>query len=76
MSLSYGAQEAVWLRQLLSDLQCAPEGPTTIFEDNQSAVCIAQNSQFHKRTKHMYHFVREQVDRDNIKIVYCRTEDM
>ena len=31
-----------------------------LYEDNQSAICIATNPQFHGRTKHIdikYHFV-------------------
>ena len=48
------------------DLQNGPTGPTVIHEDNQSAICMAENPPppFHGRTKHIeikYHFVREKV---------------
>ena len=42
-----------------------PNGATIIFEDNQAAICMAQNPQLHGRAKHIdikYHFIREQVN--------------
>ena len=38
------------MRQLLEDLH---KGQIAIREDNQSAICIAQNPQYHNRTKHI-----------------------
>ena len=40
---------------------------------------MAKNSQSHGRSKHVdikYHFVREQVERETIKVTYCKTEEM
>jgi hypothetical protein len=79
MALASAAQEAVWLRQLLSDLKVKPDSPTLIFEDNQASICLAKNPQYHGRAKHIdikYHFVREQVVNGNIEVKYCRSEDM
>ena len=79
MALASAAQEAVWLRQLLSDLNVKPASPTLIFEDNQASICLAKNPQYHGRAKHIdikYHFVREQVVNGNIKVKYCKSEDM
>ena len=47
MALASAAQEAMWLRQLTTDLKNEPTSATVIFEDNQSAICIAKNPQFH-----------------------------
>ena len=47
MALSSAAQEAVWLRQLTTDLGNPPETPTTIYEDNQSAISMTKNPKFH-----------------------------
>ena len=41
------------MRQLLEDLHSGQIEPTVICEDNQSAICIAQNPQYHNRTKHI-----------------------
>jgi len=53
VALASAAQEAVWLRQLMSELGNAPTGPTTLFEDNQSAIAMTKNPQLHGRTKHI-----------------------
>ena len=79
VALAAAAQEAIWLQQLTCDILGKPVEEIEIFEDNQSAICLAINPQFHGRTKHIeikYHFIRDQVEKDNIKLVYCRSEDM
>ena len=53
MALSSAAQEAIWMRELNSDLKNKPSQPTLIYEDNQSAISIAKNPQFHGRSKHI-----------------------
>ena len=65
MALSSAAQESVRMRRLNSELDNPPEGPTTNLEDNQSAIAMAKNPQFHGRAKHIdirHHFVRKQVE--------------
>ena len=79
VALSGAAQECFWLRQLEKELGCSSEGPTLLFEDNQSAIAMAKNPQFHGRAKHIdirHHFVREQVANGSIKLDYCSTTDM
>ena len=78
VALAGAAQEAVWLKQLNEDLTGKSE-PVMIHEDNQSAIAIAKNPQFHGRVKHInikYHFIREQVNSDNIKLNYCQISEM
>ena len=75
IALSGATQEAVWLRQLTSELRFKPTKPTVIYEDNQSAIALAQNAQFHKRMKHIdrrQHFAREKVSDRVIETKYCR----
>lgn len=77
MSLSSATQEAVWLKTLNDEL--LPSAQIQIFCDNKSAICLASNNMFHKRTKHIsirYHFVREKVADGSIKINYVATNDM
>ena len=79
IALANAAQEAVWLRQLLTDLRSNPEEATGIYEDNQSAICLAKNPQFYGRAKQIgikYHFVREQMENGYVELSYCRTEEM
>ena len=53
MALASAAQEAIWLRQLNSELNHPSSSATVIHEDNQSAISIAKNPQFHGRAKHI-----------------------
>ncbi len=79
MALASAAQEAIWMRQLTTDLRNAPTGATVILEDNQSAICMAKNPQFHGRAKHIgikYHFIREQVNSSTVELKYCQTEEV
>ena len=48
-------------------------------EDNQSAMHIAKNPQFHGRINHIdikYHYIRDQVSKGNIDVIYCPSTDM
>ena len=70
---SLHCEEEVWLKQLLSELQIEQSKPTVVYEDNQSAISMAQNAQFHGRTKHIdirHHFVREKVKDGTIEVKY------
>ena len=55
IALASTAQESVWLQQLLADLKKESPKSMIIFEDNQSAVSMAKNPQFHGRTKHIWY---------------------
>ena len=53
MALASATQEAIWLRKLNCELSHPPSNATVIYEDNQSAIAIAKNPQFHDRAKHI-----------------------
>lgn len=53
VALSQATQEAMWMRQLISDIGCKPQEPTNMYEDNQGAIEISRNPKFHLRTKHI-----------------------
>ena len=80
VALAGAAQEAMWMRQLTAELEIdAPAEAITIFEDNQSAICMTKNPQFHGRSKHIsikYHFIRDHVNDGVVKLQYCPTGDM
>ena len=79
ITLAAATQEATWMRQLLEDLHRGQIEPTVICEDNQSSICIAQNPQYHNRTKHIdikYHYVRKKVLDTTIELQYCPMRDM
>jgi hypothetical protein len=71
--------EIVFLRQLLRDIGFPQDGPTTIYEDNMSAIEIMKGNSNHSKTKHIapkYHYTREQYLLGTIKVVYCPTTEM
>jgi hypothetical protein len=73
-------KEAIWLQRLLNEIQ--PEAAnkaqaTIIYCDNQGAIALAKNPQFHARTKHIdiqHHFVRDKVSEGVIELQYIETE--
>ena len=70
---AHAVKEAIWLRCLLTEIGFPDYDPTTILMDNQSAMTIAKNSQFHNRTKHIdvcYHFLHNKVKSEEIELEY------
>ena len=79
MALIQATKEAIWLRSLLAELNYTQERPTTLFEDNQSAIALARNPVHHARSKHIdiqHHFVREKIESKEIEISYMATDEM
>jgi len=75
---AHAAKEVVWLRQLLSKLGQGTRYPTTLLIDNQSAIAIAKNPEFHDQTKHIdvqYHFLRQVVNNNVVELDYIPTGD-
>ena len=79
MALASAAQEAIWMQQLVGDMENKSTSPIMIYEDNQSAICMTKNPQFHGRAKHIdikFHFIREQVEKGTVNLKYCPSEEM
>jgi hypothetical protein len=76
IAAAHAAKEAVWLRRLLTELGQPTLHPTLLHIDNQSAIAITRNPEFHDRTKHIevrYHFLRHQHTQGEIDLVYKPT---
>jgi len=79
VAATYAAKEALWLRSLIHQVFGKTLPPTTLFSDNQSAIALAKEHQYHARTKHIdvrFHFIRWIIEEGKIRLVYCPTEDM
>ena len=77
--LAVTVQEAIFLRSLFRELGNEQFEPTTIGEDNQSFIKLATNPVLDKRSKHIdtkYHFIRERVDDNSIKLIYTPRDEM
>ena len=53
IALASAAQEAIWLSRLLAEITNKPVKSMVINEDNQLAICLSKNPQFHGRSKHI-----------------------
>ena len=77
MSLGEGTKMVIWLRHLLKELDCEKTESTPIFEDNQGAV--VWESEGVRHAKHISirkSFVRDNVQRGIIRIIYSSTKNM
>ena len=66
------------MRQTLEDMQVKYDDPTPILYDNTSAINISKNLVMHSKTKNIpikFHFLREQVTKNNIKLEYVETKE-
>ena len=76
-----GAREAAWLRQLLIELDYnhTDSNCVLLHGDNQGSLALDENPEIHFRTKHIaikYHYIREQIDSELLKLNYVSTKDM
>lgn len=63
---------------MLTELGIKGNDSIQIFVDNQSAIRLANNPEFHKRTKHIdvrFHFVRDVCDKGDVNILYIQSKE-
>jgi len=71
-------KEAVWLRKLLNDIEHPCVLPTVLKVDNQRAIKLSKNPEFHRRSKHIdvrYQFICEKVKDCEIDTQYVATDN-
>jgi hypothetical protein len=79
VAVTHAAKEALWLRSLIEQLFGTTLSPTTLYSDNQSAIALSKDHQYHARTKHIdirFHFIRWIIEQGSIRLIYCPTDDM
>lgn len=78
MAVSYAARHAIWMRQLLAELNFEQVHATDLRADNMSAIALSKDNIQHARTKHIdirHHFIRECIAADTISLKYVPTAD-
>jgi hypothetical protein len=74
IAASEGAKELIWLKRLLSELLSDFGIKTPVsYIDNASAIKLAKNPEYHKRSKHIevrHFYVRERYLNDDIEITH------
>lgn len=79
MALSFTTQEALWLRQLINEIDRMLDIPTKIFCDNMGAIQLSNNLLTSQKSKHIdvrYHFLRQHIQNKVIEVNYLHTDQM
>ena len=70
--------QAVWLKRVLRDLNMKIDEPVNIYSDSKAAIAISENPISHNRTKHIaikYHYTRDAVEKKEVQLIYCTSEN-
>ena len=71
-------KEVLWMRQLLNEFDYQNFETVIIQVDNQSVIALIDNSMHHDRIKHIelrYHFIKEKIIEELIKLVFVSTKN-
>lgn len=81
ITATHTTKEVLWLHLLINQVF----GPfplntaTTLFSNNQSAIALSKDHQYHTHTKHInicFHFICWIIDEGKIQLIYCPTSNM
>ena len=78
VALSEAAREGLFLKQMFNEIG-VETGTVLIMQDNQATITMTKNPAHHKRSNHIdikYHFVRNEVAWNNIKLKYYDSKSM
>jgi len=79
MATTHGMKEALWLCSLLSEAFGSLTTMTTLFSDNQVAIALTRDHQYHTHMKHIdvwYHFIRWVIEQGSLHLIYCLMDNM
>ncbi|XP_036327398.1 secreted RxLR effector protein 161-like [Rhagoletis pomonella] len=79
MSMVAAIQEALWLKRFEGELFADATPSIQLNCDNQGAIKLATNNNYHARTKHIdvkNYFIREKLAEDIIKLSFLSTSEM
>ena len=81
IAITHAAKEALWLRQLLTDLSYTGKDllPIHLYGDNQPAIDLTRSDDYHARTKHFdlyWHYIRDKVQSGVIHLQHVPTSSM
>ncbi|CAL3972652.1 unnamed protein product [Diplocarpon coronariae] len=76
IAINSAAKEAVYIKQILLELGFYIQNKLPLYTDNNRALLLAKNPQFHERTKHIavkYHYIRDLISKGEIDLIYINT---
>ncbi|KAG7579312.1 Reverse transcriptase RNA-dependent DNA polymerase [Arabidopsis thaliana x Arabidopsis arenosa] len=71
MAATEAAKQAIWLKELMSEILSIKGEKVLLRIDNKSAIALTKNPVFHGRSKHIhrrYHFIRECVENEQVEV--------
>ncbi len=78
MATTEAEKEELWVAPFLACLGFRlPSQPVDLRADNKGAISLTENSEFHRKTKHIevrWHWIREKVEAKGIAISYISTK--
>lgn len=77
-ALCVAACHVMWLTRLLQDLWCESNEPVIMYEDNQSAMKVSEESKDYGRLKHVdvkLHFLRDLIKRNQVRLQFIPSSD-
>jgi len=77
MAISEALKELLWLRSLLKSLGLEQTEETELKVDNQAAIALSKNPEFHKRSKHIgvrFHRIRQEQELGNVTVTYVSSD--
>ena len=80
-ALAKAVSEALWVKQIMAQMMYSGNdiSKIRILGDNQGALSLGENPEFHQRTKHIdvkHHFIREHIEKGTIDLWYVAAKDM
>lgn len=78
MAACAATKEVMWIKQLLSDIGEFNQKSVCLNLDNQSAISVIKNNNFHKRCKHIdikFHFIKEKYYDKVIELNYVCSDE-
>ena len=79
VAMTHATKEALWIWMFLGEILFPLTKPMLLYCNNQSAITVAKNDQFHTCTKHIdicYHFICKMITCNIVEICYCPTNQM
>jgi hypothetical protein len=73
VAATHAIKQLLWHRNLFKELGLPQPGTSILLSDNQAAISISHNPEFHARTKHIdidLHFIRDYVQDGTAKLEY------
>jgi len=78
-AMAEAGRRLTWLRNLYYEIGYTQNEPTVLYADNQSAIAIATNLQYHQRSMHFpicQHYIRQKIRDGDARLEYCTTNEM